>query len=108
MIIVTLMLAGSLAWFFSTLAGRGSPLILLPVLGWFLDAAVIPPVLTTGMLLGNVQRMGMYWRAIDWPSTVWYLPGAIMGFYPRRFCLCPFTIQMVAASFGNFSGFLLA
>ncbi|NCQ98596.1 MAG: sulfite exporter TauE/SafE family protein [Microcystis aeruginosa L211-101] len=79
MIIVTLMLAGSLAWFFSSLAGGGSPLILLPVLGWFLDAAVIPPVLTTGMLLGNVQRMGMYWRVIDWPSTVWYLPGAIMG-----------------------------
>ncbi len=45
MIIVTLMLAGSLAWFFSTLAGGGSPLILLPVLGWFLDAAVIPQLI---------------------------------------------------------------
>jgi uncharacterized protein len=79
MIIITLFLAGSLGWFFSTLAGGGSPLILLPVLGWFLDAAVIPPVLTTGMLLGNLQRMGMYWKEIDWPSTVWYLPGAIVG-----------------------------
>lgn len=79
MITITLFLAGSMGWFFSTLAGGGSPLILLPVLGWFLDAAVIPPVLTTGMLFGNLQRMGMYWKAIDWPSTWWYLPGAIVG-----------------------------
>jgi uncharacterized membrane protein YfcA len=79
MIVISLFLAGSAGWFFSTLAGGGSPLILLPVLGWFLEATVIPPVLTTGMLLGNLQRMGMYWKAIDWPSTGWYLPGAIVG-----------------------------
>ncbi|MEG3435600.1 sulfite exporter TauE/SafE family protein [Pannus brasiliensis CCIBt3594] len=79
MITITLFVAGSLGWFFSTLAGGGSPLILLPVLGWFFDATVIPPVLTTGMLFGNLQRMGLYWKEIDWPSTWWYMPGAIVG-----------------------------
>jgi uncharacterized protein len=102
MIIITLFLAGSLGWFFSTLAGGGSPLILLPVLGWFLDAAVIPPVLTTGMLLGNLQRMGMYWKEIDWPSTVWYLPGAIIGSTLGAFVFANIQLQWLPLVLGIF------
>ncbi len=102
MIIITLILASSIGWFFSTLAGGGSPLILLPALGLFLDAAVIPPVLTTGMLFGNLQRMGMYWREIDWRSTLWYLPGAVIGSILGAFVYSRIQLQWLPLVIGIF------
>ncbi|MBR8831485.1 MAG: hypothetical protein N5P05_003126 [Chroococcopsis gigantea SAG 12.99] len=102
MIIITLIVASSIGWFFSTLAGGGSPLILLPALGLFLDATVIPPVLTTGMLLGNGQRMGMYWQDIDWECTRWYLPGAIIGSVVGAFIYSRIQLQWLPLVIGVF------
>lgn len=79
MIVIALILSSSIGWFVSTLAGGGSPFILLPVLGSFLGASAVPPVLTLGMLMGNSQRVWLYWREIDWRVMGWYLPGAIVG-----------------------------
>lgn len=67
------------AWFLSSLIGGGSPLILIPVINGFLGAAAVPPVLTTGMLFGNGQRVWIYWGAIDWRVVAWCLPGATVG-----------------------------
>lgn len=77
--IVSLTLISFVAWFLSTLSGGGSPFILIPVINLILGAAAVPPVITTGMLLGNLQRVLMLWRDIDWRLTFWYLPGAITG-----------------------------
>lgn len=59
--------------------GGGSPLILIPVITGLLGAAAVPPVLTTGMLFGNGQRVWLYWEAIAWPVVAWCFPGAIVG-----------------------------
>lgn len=67
------------SWFLSTLAGGGTPLLLIPVIGYCLGTAAIPPVLTVGMLFGHPQRLVLYWQAINWRVTFWYLPGAIAG-----------------------------
>lgn len=67
------------AWFLSSLIGGGSPLILIPVISGLLGAAAVPPVLTTGMLFGNGQRVWLYWRAIAWRVVAWCLPGATVG-----------------------------
>ena len=77
--IVWLTLASFVGWFVSSLSGGGSPLILIPVLAIFFSPGAIPPVLTTGMLFGNIQRVWLYWRDIDWLLMWWYLPGAIFG-----------------------------
>lgn len=74
-----LTLAGFVSWFLSTLAGGGTPLLLVPVIGLFLGSAAVPPVLTIGMLLGHPQRVILYWRHINWQITAWYLPGAAIG-----------------------------
>ena len=79
MTICLLALASSVAWFVSTLAGGGSPFVLMPLIDFLLGATSVPPVITTGMLLGNSQRIFLYWQDINWETTWWYLPGAVTG-----------------------------
>ncbi|MGB5969165.1 MAG: sulfite exporter TauE/SafE family protein [Spirulinaceae cyanobacterium] len=74
-----LTIASFVGWFVSTLAGGGSSLILLPLISIFLGTAAVAPVITTGMLFGNGQRVILYWQNICWEITRWYLPGAIFG-----------------------------
>jgi uncharacterized membrane protein YfcA len=79
MSIVTLALVSFVSWFISTLAGGGSPLLLIPFVNFTLGAAVVPPIITIGMLLGNFQRIILFWQHINWKVTLWYLPGGIAG-----------------------------
>ena len=71
---------GSFAsWLISTVAGGGTPLIMIPLIGFFLGSAAIAPVITTVMLCGHPQRLWLYWKYVDWKIMGWYLPGAIAG-----------------------------
>ncbi|NJR71256.1 MAG: sulfite exporter TauE/SafE family protein [Synechococcales cyanobacterium CRU_2_2] len=74
------------SWFFSMLAGAGSPLILIPLVSALCGSAAVPPVITLGMLLGNGQRSVFLWEKIDWRITAWYLPGAIAGGILGAYC----------------------
>ncbi|MBR8826295.1 MAG: sulfite exporter TauE/SafE family protein [Gomphosphaeria aponina SAG 52.96 = DSM 107014] len=100
--IVGLALASSISWFLSTLAGGGSPLILIPVIGLCLGAAAVPPVVTTGMLLGNIQRVWIYWRYIDWQVMWWYLPGSIVGAVLGAFVFTQTNIKWLPVLLGIF------
>lgn len=71
--------ASFVAWFFSMLAGGGSPLILIPLLTILLGTQAVAPVITTGLLIGNTQRSLFFWPKIDWRVTAWYLPGCLVG-----------------------------
>ncbi|MDX2256274.1 MAG: sulfite exporter TauE/SafE family protein [Pseudanabaenaceae cyanobacterium bins.39] len=67
------------AWVVSTLAGGGSPFILIPLINVLMGSAFVPPVITVGMFLGNAHRVFLFWKYIDWRLTLWYAPGAIAG-----------------------------
>lgn len=77
--IIYLALVSFVFWFISTLAGGGSPLILTSLINLLLDSQAVVPVVTTGMLLGNYQRIFLFWQDIEWQVTLWYFPGAIAG-----------------------------
>lgn len=79
MSIILLTLGSFASWLLSTVAGGGTPFIMIPLIGFFLGSAAIPPVLTTVMLCGHPQRLWLYRKDIDWDITWWYLPGAIVG-----------------------------
>ncbi|ASC74332.1 hypothetical protein XM38_053070 [Halomicronema hongdechloris C2206] len=79
MAIAVLALASFVAWFFSMLAGGGSPLVLIPLITLLFGSQAVAPVITTGLLVGNTQRSLFFWRDIDWRVTLWYTPGAIAG-----------------------------
>lgn len=79
--VIALLISGAsfVAWFFSMLAGGGSPFILIPLLSVLLGTQAVAPVITTGLLIGNTQRSLFFWRKIDWRVTAWYLPGCLAG-----------------------------
>jgi uncharacterized membrane protein YfcA len=79
MTILFLTLASFVAWFISSIAGGGSPFIILPMVNFLLDTSAVPPVVTTGMLISNCHRVWLFWQDIDWRLTWWYLPGAVSG-----------------------------
>ncbi|MEE3715729.1 sulfite exporter TauE/SafE family protein [Tumidithrix elongata RA019] len=79
MSIISLAIISFFAWVVSTLAGGGSPFILIPLVNVMLGTAAVPPVITIGMFLGNAHRISLFWRHIDWKLTFWYAPGAIVG-----------------------------
>lgn len=100
MTLLILALASCTGCFLSTLAGGGSPLILIPVLGIFLDSSLVPPVLTVGMFIGNSQRTYLYWNNIDWTLTKWYLPGAIVGSVIGAFIFTKIQFEWLSLVFG--------
>ncbi|MEO0535024.1 MAG: sulfite exporter TauE/SafE family protein [Cyanobacteria bacterium P01_A01_bin.123] len=71
--------ASFVAWFISMLAGGGSPLVLIPIVSVLLGAQAVAPVITLGMLIGNLQRTVVFRQAIDWQITRWQMPGALFG-----------------------------
>lgn len=77
--IVYLSVVSFFSWIVSTLAGGGSPFILIPLVNLLMGAAAVPPVITIGMFFGNAHRVLLFWRDIDWLLTAWYAPGAIAG-----------------------------
>lgn len=60
MVYLWLTLASIFGWFVSTLAGGGSSFLLMPIVGIFLGAVAIPPIITTGAILGNAERAFAY------------------------------------------------
>ena len=57
MLIIILTLVSFVARLPSTLAGGGSPFVLIPLVNFILGPAEVPPVITTGILLSNGQRI---------------------------------------------------
>jgi hypothetical protein len=102
MLILCLAVASLLAWFISALAGGGSPLVLIPVVNFFLEAAAVAPVITIGMLLGNAQRALLFWQHIDWKMTRWYLPGAIAGALLGAYTFTQIQVEWVQILIGLF------
>lgn len=97
-----LVLASAIAWFISSLAGGGSPFIIVPMVNFLLEAQAVPPVVTTGMLLGNLQRTFMFWQDIDWQLTWWYLPGAVLGAILGAFVYTQTQLQWLQILLGLF------
>jgi len=69
------------------IAGGGSPLVLIPLVSFLYGSQAVAPVITTGMLLGNIQRLFYFWQEIDWEVTLWQLPGVITGSILGAFAL---------------------
>lgn len=102
MTIFLLMLASFIAWIISSLAGGGSPFIIIPMVNFLLEPQAVPPVVTTGMLLGNFQRAWQFWQDIDWQLTWWYLPGAISGAILGSFVFTQTQLQWLQVLLGLF------
>ncbi len=84
-----------LSWFVSTVAGGGSSLLLMPMVGFFLGATAIAPVITAGAILGNAERVFAYRQHINWSVILWEVPGAIFGSVMGAFILTKVKVEWV-------------
>ncbi|WP_224410107.1 sulfite exporter TauE/SafE family protein [Oscillatoria salina] len=91
-----------LSWFVSTIAGGGSSLLLMPIIGLFLGAAAIAPVTTTGAILGNADRAFAYRKHINWGVILWEVPGAIFGSLMGAFILTKVRVEWIGVFVGIF------
>ena len=76
---LTALLAGVL----SGVMGTGSSLLLLPLMVSTFGPKLAIPIMAIAAVLGNLSRMGVWWREIDWRATLVYtlpgVPAASMG-----------------------------
>ena len=84
-----------LSWFVSTIAGGGSSLLLMPIIGFFLGAAAIAPVTTVGGIFGNIERVIAYRNRIHWGIILWEAPGAIVGSVIGAFTLAQIQVEWI-------------
>ncbi len=94
--------ASFISWFLSLLTGGGSPFVLIPLVSLLLGAEAVAPVITTGMLVGNIQRGVLFWEAVDWSVTFWYLPGAIVGAVLGAYAFTQFHAEWLQLLLGAF------
>ncbi len=99
---VWLTLASIAGWFVSTLAGGGSSFLLMPIVGFFLGAIAIPPIITIGGILGNAERAVAYRQKINWTVIYWELPGAIVGGCLGAFMLTQIPVRWLSFFVGLF------
>ncbi|WP_201628090.1 sulfite exporter TauE/SafE family protein [Psychrobacter maritimus] len=77
--LVGLFVAGMVAFIISTLSGGGGAMLLIPVTSSMIGTAVAPPVINLATLISNASRLYLFWNAIDWSLTKYYVPSAIVG-----------------------------
>ena len=97
-----LALASMVGWFVSNLAGGGSSFLLMPIVGFFLGTIAIPPVITTGAIIGNAERAFAYRQQINWTVILWELPGAIVGGCLGAFILTQIPVRWLSFLVGLF------
>jgi len=102
MTFVLLAVGSAFAWFISTLAGGGSPLIMIPLLSSVLGSEAIPPVITFNVLVGSLQRTWSLWRYIDWQVTLWFMPGTIVGAILGAYTLTQLNLEWLQIFVGLF------
>ncbi len=102
MTILLLTLASFIAWFISSLAGGGSPFIIIPMVNFLFESQAVPPIVTMGMLLGNLERVFLFSQDIDWRLTWWYLPGAVPGAILGAFVFTQTPLQWLQVMLGLF------
>ncbi|MFB1011935.1 MAG: sulfite exporter TauE/SafE family protein [Thiopseudomonas sp.] len=77
---VALLLATAVFTAFLTASvGVGGGVFLLAVLSLVMPVAAIIPVHGLVQFGANANRALMLWRDISWRSTLWFLPGALLG-----------------------------
>ncbi len=75
---------------------------MIPIVGLFLGTVAIPPIITTGAILGNAERAVAERQKINWTVIYWELPGAIIGACLGAFMLTKIPVGWLSLLVGLF------
>ena len=79
MTFIILLVAGSLAWFISTVAAGGAAMLMIPIISFLIAPQVVAPVVSLGAFLANPSRAWLFRNHIDWTVSSWLIPGSLLG-----------------------------
>ncbi len=83
LIFLSISLFGLVAGTFSGIVGTGSSLILMPVLVILFGPKQAVPIMAVAAILGNLARIAVWWRDVDWRACAVYsltgIPAAALG-----------------------------
>ena len=79
MTIIILFIAGSMAWFISTVAAGGAAMLMIPIISFLIAPQVVAPVVSLGAFLANPSRAWLFRNHIDWTVSSWLIPGSLLG-----------------------------
>ena len=79
MIFIILFVAGSIAWFISTVAAGGAAMLMIPVISFLIAPQVVAPIISLGAFLANPSRAWLFRSHIDWKVSSWLIPGSLLG-----------------------------
>ncbi len=74
-----LLVFGVAAYIFSTLAGGGGALLLVPLVNYLLGVRHTAPVINLGNLIGRPSRLVLFWKYIRWKVCLYYAVPAVIG-----------------------------
>lgn len=74
-------LLGAFSFFISTLTGGGGAMVLLPIISLWLGSNATAPILNLGTSIGRPARLVLFWKHINWSTSVFYIPTALIGVY---------------------------
>ena len=97
-----LFMLGTVAFVFSTVAGGGGSLLLVPVLNWLVGVEQTAPVLNLGTLIGRPSRLVLFWRHIRWQVVAYYAPAAIVGAWLGGWLFANFRLEWLQIGVGLF------
>ena len=100
--LLLLVLLGVVAFVFSTVAGGGGSLLLVPVLNWLIGIQQTAPVLNLGTLIGRPSRLVIFWRHIQWRVVAYYAPAAIVGAWLGGWLFANFRLEWLQIGVGLF------
>jgi uncharacterized membrane protein YfcA len=101
-ILAGLFALGVIAFVFSTLAGGGGALILLPLVNVLLGTRYTAPVLNLGNLIGRPSRLLLYWKHINWKVCLYYVFPALLGAWAGAWLFGSLKIALLQLLIGGF------
>ena len=77
--LLLLALLGLVAFVFSTVAGGGGAMLMVPLVNSFLGAQFTAPVVNLGNFIGRPSRLILYWKHVRWKLCAYYALPAMAG-----------------------------
>ena len=102
MIYLLLFLSGLVAWTISTAAAGGGATLLLPVIGFFLGAQVVPPIISIASVFANPSRVFFFYQYIDWKVIRHLTSGSILGAILGAWLFTQINIELIQIIIGFF------
>lgn len=102
MVALLFFIAGLIAYLFSTIAGGGGALLLLPIVGFYLNPSAVAPVVNLGNMIGRPVRLILFWKYINWKIVRYFVPTAILGALLGGFAFSQLRVEWVQFLLGLF------